>query len=187
MSDIAVPRPLVDPSPTGHARSRAKGAQTMRTASIAAGAFLLASTAAAHHAGEYFLAGDMVVSHAWMHAVSATADANAVYLTLENRGEAPERLIGAAAGFAGTARFEAEALGEDGTLRTVTVPAIEIAPGQRLTLQPGGVRIVLDGLTRSFTAGGHTHIDLTFEQAGTIEIDVQIEPVDDHHEHEHAS
>lgn len=170
-------------------------AATVPKAALAFVAALLfaAAGAAAHHAGERFQVGEIVVSHAWTNETTATADTAAVYLTLENLGEAADRLVAAEASFAGPAVFQAQILGADGVLRTAEVPAVEIAAGQRLTFQPGGIHIVLPDISRQLRGGDHFHLTLTFAEAGKVEIDVAIEgdhehddDHDHHHDHDHG-
>ena len=155
----------------------------MNAAAFAA-MLLVAGSGLAHHAGDATRESALVLSHAWTYENAAMADSGAVYLTIENTGDEPDRLIGAAVDFAHGALFQAPVLGADGVLRTATIAAIEIAPGQKLTLQPGGIHIVLTGLQRQHAPGSHFDLDLTFEKAGTIEIDVEVEPVG--HQPDHA-
>jgi periplasmic copper chaperone A len=144
----------------------------------------LTSSALAHHAGERTTAGDLSVSHAWTVEVAALAHAVDVYLTIENQGETPDRLIAAAVDFADEVEIQAPVL-EDGVLKTATVRAVEIAPGQTLTFQPGGVHLVLQSVQRSFAHGQHFDLTLTFERAGAIEVEVEIEEPDHEDEEGH--
>lgn len=146
---------------------------------------LAGSPALAHHDGDTFFAGDMIVGHAWAHENAAMAHANAVYLTLTNDGDEADRLIGIEGDFFASAEIQAPVLGEDGVLRTVTVPAVEIAPGQSLTFQPGGIQIVLVGLQQTFFDGDHFHLTLVFDKGGRIEIEVDVEDLDHTHDHDH--
>ena len=141
----------------------------------------LANSAAAHHAGEVVSASDLQVSHAWTFEVAAMAHAVDVYLTIDNQGDAPDRLIAASVDFADEVEIQAPVV-EDGVLRTATVQAVKIAPGQTLTFQPGGIHLVLQSVQRTFEHGQHFDLALTFERAGTVEVEVEIEEPD--HEHE---
>ncbi len=58
------------------------------------------------------------------------------------------------------------------------LPAVRINPGQVLTLQPGAAWIDLESVHRTFTHGEHFDMTLTFEEAGTVEIEVEIEAAD---------
>ena len=54
------------------------------------------------------------------------------------------------------------------------VAAIEIAPGAPTVLEPGGLHIMLRGLGRRLVEGETFPLSLTFERAGTVEIEVPI-------------
>lgn len=153
-------------------------------------ATVLAATATyafAHHDGERFKVGDLMVSHAYMYENAATAHATKVYLTIENVGADADRLVGASVDFATKVVFEGQAIDADGTLAVTEVTAVSIAPGQTLTLQPGAIWIELEGVKETFEHGEHFDMTLTFEKAGTVEIEVEIEelPDGDDHDHDH--
>ena len=151
---------------------------------VALAAALLASPAFAHHAGDIFQAGDMVVSHAWTQETSGTSHAIEVFLTVANEGATADRLIGATTSFTNRGVFQAPVLNASGSLAVSEVPALEIAPGQSITLQPGGIRVVLPNVQREYGAGSHFHMTLEFETAGMLEIDVEVDEAT--HEHEHS-
>jgi hypothetical protein len=54
------------------------------------------------------------------------------------------------------------------------VAAIEIAPGAPTVLEPGGLHIMLVGLGQKLVEGGTLPLTLTFEQAGSIELEAPI-------------
>jgi copper(I)-binding protein len=141
----------------------------------------LATSALAHHDGEVVAAGDLLVSHGWTYEVAATAHAVDVYVTIDNQGDAADRLIAAAVGFADAVEIQAPVL-DDGVLKTTTVQAVEIAPGQVLTFQPGGLHLVLQSVQRTFAHGQHFDLTLTFEKAGTVAIEIEIEDQGEHDE-----
>ncbi|MDF2096267.1 copper chaperone PCu(A)C [Aquibaculum arenosum] len=140
-------------------------------------AFLAAPAALAHHAGESYAARDVVVSHAWTHENAPSAHANAVFLTIVNDGDQPDRLTGVTGDFFSHAEIQAPVLDDAGVLRTQTIASLEIAPGQSLTLQPGGVQIQLIGLQSSHFPGDHFDLTLQFEKAGALTVEVEVEPL----------
>lgn len=139
----------------------------------------VAAAAWAHHAGEVVQAGSVVVSHAWMVANADMAHATGVYLTLDNRGDAADRLTGVAVEFADHAAFQAQTLGADGTLQIQDIAAVAIQPGQVLTLQPGVAWIELQGLKRVFAPGETFELELAFEKGGEAEVLVHVEEAKD--------
>ena len=147
----------------------------LRNIALAMLLVLPAVPALAHHDGEIASVGDMRISHAWTKETGGTAHAIEVFLTLENVGDEEERLIGGTTRFSEPAMFQAPVLASDGAVAVQDVSAIVIDAGQSVTLQPGGIRIVLNDVKRTLRAGGHFHMHLEFANAGTVEIDVEIE------------
>ncbi len=143
----------------------------------------MASAVLAHHAGEIEQAKNLVISHAWMHENADMAHSSAVYLTIDNQGTEADRLIGAEVEFADRASFQAQVLSAEGVLAVQDIKALQIEPGQVLTLKPGVAWIELESVQQTFLHGDHFDMVLTFEKAGPVEVEVVIEPVDgDEHE-----
>ncbi|MEO1020504.1 MAG: copper chaperone PCu(A)C [Pseudomonadota bacterium] len=153
---------------------------TVRSACCAVSLLALSLPAVAHHVGEMWQAGDLIVSHGWTYENATMEHAVNVYVTVENQGDEPDRLISAAVDFADRTGFQAQVLGADGTLEIRNIPAIQINAGQVLTLQPGAVWVELESVHRTFEHGEHFDMTLTFENAGSIEIEVEIEEEDGH-------
>lgn len=160
-----------------------------KIAAAAVLALFATGTAVAHHAGEVSKAGDIVVSHSYTYENAEMAHSMRVYLTLDNQGDAADRLVEASVDFADDVHFQAQVL-EEGTLKTSEVEAISVEPGQVVTMQPGAVWIELEGVQAVYEHGEHFHMTLTFETAGTVEVEVEVEEAGDHgeeHDHDHAS
>jgi copper(I)-binding protein len=156
----------------------------MRKLMLAAALSLgLAAPLAAHHAGEALKAGSLVISHAWMYENAGMGHSTSVFLTIDNQGAAPDRLIAAETGFADHAVLQAQTLSAEGVLEIKDVAALQVNPGQVLTLKPGVVWLELESVHQTFEHGEHFDLTLTFEKAGRIEVEVEIEPLDEH-EHE---
>lgn len=140
-------------------------------------AMLVATPATAHHDEEVFRRGGLIVSHLWSPQTSARSDAVEVFITISNTEETPERLLSVSTPFTADGRFQALVV-VDGILRITEVPAIEIAPGQTITLQRGAATLILADVKRPLTAGTHFEMTLKFAKAGELEVEVEIEPTD---------
>lgn len=153
----------------------------MRT-TLAAGALagaLLVAPALAHHAmeGGVYEIGPIQVHHIWSRANPPMAHAGAVYLTITNTGDAPDRLVATSTEAAEAAHLHTH-LVENDIAKMRPVEAIEIEPGESLTLEPGGLHIMLMGLKRTFAEGDTFDMELTFAEAGTVEVGVRVEAID---------
>jgi copper(I)-binding protein len=60
-------------------------------------------------------------------------------------------------------------------MRMRPLQRIEIGPGAKAVLQPGGVHIMILGLAAPFKEGDRVPMTLRFERAGTIEVELQVE------------
>jgi copper(I)-binding protein len=91
--------------------------------------------------------------------------------------------VAARTDFTQPAIFQAPVLAADGTLVVRDMDAIQIAPGQSLTLQPGSIRLVLNDVQRRLEGGEHFDLVLEFETAGPATVEVEIEHHDETHRH----
>jgi hypothetical protein len=111
----------------------------------------------------------VTVENAWARASAATS---AAYLTLKS--ERPDRLVGVATPVAGGASLHTS-LNEGGIMRMRPAESIPVEPGHPTTLEPGGLHIMLEKLKHPLKEGDHFPLTLTFEKAGTREIEVRVE------------
>jgi copper(I)-binding protein len=148
--------------------------------SAALAALLLAPvTTAAHHDEAFYRLGPVTVSHVWTEETGRMSHGLDVFLTVENTGEAPVRLIAAETGFTDAGVFQSPVVGEDGALSVRDLSAIEVAPGQTITFQPGGLSVSLQNTQRGYDAGDHFHMTLEFETLGALEVEVEVERHED--------
>jgi copper(I)-binding protein len=80
-----------------------------------------------------------------------------------------------------------------GIARMRPVEALEVAPGTPTVLAPGGLHIMLMGVERKLIEGQTLPLELTFETAGTVALEVPIrglaagmKPGMDHGQHGHG-
>ena len=116
-----------------------------------------------------FRQGAIHVGHPWARPVDAAAAFGEVYMALVNRGETPDRLIGAASDIARATRIVAE-----GT------EAIDLLPGRPVALRPCGRHVRLEGLTRPLLAGERFGVTLRFARASSLLVEVAVEDAPGH-------
>ncbi|ETX13706.1 hypothetical protein OCH239_08850 [Roseivivax halodurans JCM 10272] len=156
----------------------------MRTIAAASAALLLAIPVTAHHDGEAARDSGIVVSHAYTIEAGATAHSIDVFVTIENTTDTPAVLTAAEVDFAEPGVFQAPSVDDSGKMSIREIAALEIAPGQMLTMQPGGIHIVFHDVQERVEAGDHFHAHLEFEGVGEIEIEVEVEHADEEHDHD---
>jgi hypothetical protein len=117
--------------------------------------------------------GTIVIQDAWARASLGQTGTSAAYMTLEASGDRGDRLVAAASPVAASAELHTHIV-DGGVARMRPVAAIEIAPGAPTVLAPGGLHIMLSGLGEKLVEGDSLPLSLTFEHAGTVELEVPI-------------
>jgi copper(I)-binding protein len=152
-----------------------------RNAAALALAAFFAVPAMAHE----FKLGDLDIGHPWSRATLPGAKVAAGYLTIRNGGSEPDRLMAVSAGISGKSEVH-EMTVKDGvmTMRPVA-GGIEIPAGGEVKLEPGSYHIMFTELKEPAVAGVKFPGTLTFEKAGTVEIEFAVEKPggDDHSTH----
>ena len=115
----------------------------------------------------------ITVTDAWAR-TSATIDgAGAAYMILHNGSGEADKLIGAASTAAATVEMH-ESMEMDGMMSMSPVDSIEVPAGGQAELAPGGLHIMLIGLTQELKAGDKITLTLTFEKAGQVEVTAEV-------------
>jgi copper(I)-binding protein len=138
-------------------------------------ATLVSTMLAAPARAEEVKAGDLVITQAWSRATPGGAKIGGGYLTIENKGAAPDRLIGVAGEVAGKIEVHEMAM-KDGvmTMRPID-KGLTIEPGKTVKLAPGGYHLMMFDLKSPLKQGDKVPVTLEFEKAGkvTVSLDVQ--------------
>lgn len=139
-----------------------------RTLLFAGGLLVAAAPALAH---DYKL-GAIVIERPWARATPVKV--GGAYMTIRNRGTAADRLVKVASPAAEKAEIHETRI-EGGTAMMRPVSALELKPGATVELKPGGLHLMLIGLERPLKEGENLKLVLTFEKAGTIEVEASVE------------
>ncbi|WP_234685856.1 copper chaperone PCu(A)C [Bradyrhizobium monzae] len=111
----------------------------------------------------------IVVGQAWSRATPKGANVAGGYLTIENRGAAPDRLLSATSPAAAKVEIHQMTM-QDGimTMRQLD-EGLVIPPDATVTLAPGGEHIMFVGLAAPFEEGQRIPVSLIFQRFGKIE------------------
>jgi copper(I)-binding protein len=145
----------------------------LRTLTLLAGLLAVAPPAAAH---DYKLGG-LEIAHPWSRATPKGARVAGGYLTITNKGATPDRLVGGSLPVAG--RFEIHEMRmNNGVMQMRALPqGLEIKPGQTVELKPGSFHLMFMDLKQPLEQGKPVKGTLSFEKAGTIEVEYTVEPI----------
>jgi copper(I)-binding protein len=134
-----------------------------------AATFTIVAPALAHE----YMQGDIHIVKPWSRPLPAVSKNGAVYMTLMNKGGAPDRLVSVTTPAAKNAELHNHIM-QDGLMKMRPVEAVEIVPGTPSVLKPGGLHVMLMGLTEPLVDGNSYPLTLNFERSGSIEVKVMI-------------
>jgi periplasmic copper chaperone A len=156
-------------------QSRKPGAMSI-TGALAC-AMIICNLLAAPARADEIKAGDLVITQAWSRATPGGAKTGGGYLTIENRGSAPDRLIGGSAEVAGAVQVHEMAV-KDGVMTMRPLEnGLTIEPGKTVKLAPGGYHLMLLSLKNPLKQGQKVPLTLQFERAGAVELSLDVEGV----------
>jgi len=122
-------------------------------------------------------AGDLVITQAWARATPKGAKVGGGFLTIENKGSTPDRLIAASADFAGKIEVH-EMTTENGVMKMRPVAqGLAIEPGKTVKLAPGGYHFMMMDLKSPLKQGDKEPVTLEFEKAGKVTVSLDVEGV----------
>jgi periplasmic copper chaperone A len=146
----------------------------MRTVVPLAAVALALGLFAGRAIAENYSIGTLAIGNPWTRATPKGAAVAGAYLTITNKGSAPDRLIGGSAAVAG--RFEVHSMVmEQGVAKMRPVPSLEIKPGETVELKPGSLHVMLVGLKQPLEKGEKVKGTLEFEKAGKLDIEYAVE------------
>ena len=135
-------------------------------------ALALSTSALAHGV----TAGEIEIIHPAIPAPAATAKSAAGYMAIANNGPTHDRLIAIETPAAASTMLHSTEHGADGVARMVHLPALEIPAEDTVVLEPGGMHVMLMGLTAPLTEGEMVPATLVFEQAGRVANEFMVDP-----------
>ena len=154
----------------------------LRQLTLAGGLMLLATTQSAL-AHDYQI-GELEIGHPWSRETPQGAKVAAGYLTITNNGSEADRLVGVT-GVIGNRGEIHEMLVDDKGVMTMRPLAegLEVPAGGMVELKPGSYHIMFMDLTDARKKGERFAGTLTFEKAGTIDVEFAVDAMGGATEH----
>ncbi len=109
----------------------------------------------------------------WSRATPKGASAAIGYMVIKNAGTTPDRLIGGSVEVADSFELHSMVM-EDGIAIMRPLSNVEIKPGQTIEFKPGGSHAMFVNLKRPLSKGERVTGTLTFEHAGTVQIEYNV-------------
>lgn len=118
--------------------------------------------------------GALRIEQPWSRATPKGAPVAGGYLKVTNTGATPDRLVGGSFALANKAEVH-EMKMQDGVMKMAELPnGLEIPAHGTVQLSPGGYHLMFMGLKDQVTEGQRIAGSLTFEKAGTVNVDFQV-------------
>jgi len=145
--------------------------RTFACAALAASLFAVSARA------EDIKAGDLVISQAWSRATPNGAKIAGGYLTIENKGAAPDRLVGGSGDIAGKVEVHEMSMNNGVMTMRPLDKGLAIEPGKTVKLAPGGYHLMMFDLKGPLKQGEKVPVTLQFEKAGKVNLSLDVQGV----------
>lgn len=123
--------------------------------------------------------GDLLLKHPTLRATAPGAKVGGGYVTITNTGNEADRLVGGSAAYTGKVEIHEMKMENDVMKMSSLNDGLEIPAGETVKLVPGGYHIMLMKLADQLKEGEMRKLTLTFEKAGTFEIDFHVKSIAD--------
>ena len=119
--------------------------------------------------------GELEIGHPWTRATPPGATVAGGFLTITNKGTTPDRLVSAT--FTQSTSTEVHEMAMDGGVMKMRelVKGLEIKPGEKLELKPGGFHLMFMNTSRALAVDERLKGTLVFEKAGRVEVEFKVE------------
>jgi len=123
-----------------------------------------------------FKAGDIEILNPWSRATPDGAAVAAGFFTLKNSGSSADRLVSATGEIADVTQVHEMAVDAQGVMTMKQIKdGLEIPAGGEVALKPGSFHIMFMKLKRPIKEGETFKGTLTFENAGTVDVEYAVE------------
>lgn len=119
--------------------------------------------------------GSLKIGHPWTRATPKGADVAGGFMSIANTGSTDDRLI--AVSVSGIKRVEIHEMSMDNGVMKMRPLAdgLVLPAGKTIILKPGSFHVMMMGLSAPFIEGDYIKGTLTFEKAGTVDIEFAVE------------
>jgi copper(I)-binding protein len=115
------------------------------------------------------------ISRPWARAASATDLKAAGFVTLANNGREADRLVAAASPLAEKIEIHGIKVVGPGIAMRPLEKGVGLPPDTIITLKPRGYHLLLQGLKAPLAKGQQVPVTLSFEKAGTRQVELTVE------------
>lgn len=170
-------------------RARTRTAVATLTLLLAAGVSACGSEAEEPETAPAATSADsLVVEDPWVRSTDGAKDATmtAAFMVLDNTGAEELTLVGASTELAGEVELHEMVMADGQAVMQEIDGGITLAPGKGQLLQPGGMHVMLMGLTGGLVAGDEVDFVLEFADGSSQEVTAPVKAFTEEDEHYHA-
>jgi hypothetical protein len=121
-------------------------------------------------------ASDISIQNAYARAVPPGQPNSAAFMTITNDGEQERDLVAAASDVAEVVELHTHTM-DDGVMRMRQIERIALPAGETVTLEPGGLHVMLIGLTRDLKAGDSLTLTLGFDDGSEQSLTLPVKQI----------
>ena len=118
--------------------------------------------------------GDIVIGHPWSRQSPMAADVSAGFLLISNEGKNDDRLVKATATISDNVQLHDMKMVDDVMKMVELAEGIPIPAGAQVELKPGSLHVMFLDLKTPVKEGEFFKGTLTFEKAGTVEVEFEV-------------
>lgn len=122
-----------------------------------------------------FTVGELAIHHPWAKATLPNQPVGGGFMEITNNGSEADRLVSGSADFAGEVQIHEMSMDNGVMKMRQLADGIEIAPGQTVRLEPGGLHIMFMKLAEPLKEGEMKEATLTFEHAGDVTVEFAVQ------------
>lgn len=119
------------------------------------------------------LADDIVVTDAWARPTANAKSPGGAFLTITNHTDNTVIVTHISSDIANMAHIH-NTVKVEGMMSMEMLDELEIKAGESATFKPGGMHIMLMGLSQKLTKGDHFTLTISFDKAGDIVVPVEV-------------
>jgi len=118
--------------------------------------------------------GSIHIAQPWARATPKGASSGAGYMTITNKGTAPDRVSCVSSDASAQCQIHSMTM-DGGVMKMRPVEGgLEIKPGETVTLAPSGFHVMFVDLKHPLEQGQSVKVTLKFDKAGTVDVDYPI-------------
>lgn len=155
-----------------------------RLGALAFGVMLPLAMPMAPAAAHDFKVGELEIGHPWSREAPAGAKVAGGYLTVTNHGKDADRLIAVSSEISEKGEIHEMAVNDSVMTMRQLPDGLDVPAGEKVELKPGSYHLMFMGLKAQPKKGEKFAATLTFEKAGTVDVEFVVDAMGgepDHH------